>query len=105
MSDVLPIRPSQVAANKASVLPAAVIQAFNTLITRAWDGRSAMVYQHQATALMKELDPELTDERIREEHLLDVEVVYRRHGWRVTYEKPAWNESGHPFYTFTEDDS
>lgn len=38
---------------------------------------------------------------IFKEHLLDFEDVYRNKGWNVKYDKPAYNESYEPTWTFT----
>lgn len=97
-----PIRPDEVSARKLAALPDGVIDAFNELIAKAFDGRSATVDQNDVTDAIMERCPGVTSkQQIFNEHLLDVEPIYRDAGWKVTYEKPAYNETGRAYFVFT----
>jgi hypothetical protein len=95
-----PIRPEDVAARKAAVLPPEVIDAFNDLIAMADNGYSATVMQEDAIDQILDRLP-VSREEIFDRHLLDIEPVYRAAGWRVTYDKPGFNESYQPYFIFT----
>lgn len=101
-----PIRPEEVATQKAAALPEGVIDAFNELIAKAFNGSAATVYQDDLVDEILERCPSvLTRQQVFDEHLLDVEPVYRQAGWRVAYEKPGWNESGRAYFVFTSPDA
>lgn len=95
----LPVRPEDVAAAKAAALPPEVIDVFNELIVAAWDGRSATVMLGDAAEAVSERLG-ISHEEAFERHLLDVEPVYRAAGWDVTYDKPGYNETYRPHFTF-----
>lgn len=94
-----PITPDEV--DKTTVVPEAVFEIVNTLITETWDGESAIVYQN---GLVDRIRQALGCERqtIFDKHYLDFEEAYRKVGWRVEYEKPAFNETGPTFFRFTK---
>ena len=99
-----PIKPEDVIDAKKKTLPSEVIDSFNFLIARNWNGRSA-------TVLQKDVCDEIvrrmgldggTRERIYENHWLDVEAIYRATGWVVTYDKPGYCETGEPYFKFSK---
>lgn len=94
-----PIRPEDIAARKAVVLPAEVIEVFNDLIALAYAGRSATVTQEDA---VNEIATRLSISRtaVFDRNLLDIELVYQAAGWDVTYDKPGFNESYPAAFTF-----
>jgi len=94
-----PIRPEDVTAAKAAALPDEVTDVFNELIAEAWDGRSAIVMQDDAAEAISERLG-ISHQEIYDRHLLDVESVYRAAGWGVTYDKPGFNETYRPYFTF-----
>lgn len=96
-----PIRPEQVAQAKTAQIPAVVLVVFNELITKAWDGRTAVVRQDEIVETILDRDTSLTRGEIFDGHLLDVEPIYRDAGWGVEYDKPGFNESYEPVFTFS----
>lgn len=93
-----PIRPEEVLAEKERVLPDAVFESFNTLITRNFNEGVSVVKQEDVLALMMEKG--LTRETIFQNHWLDVEGIYRSSGWEVSYDKPGFSESYPATFTF-----
>ncbi len=88
-----PITPQEVAAVKAASFPPAVFECFNKRIAEAWDGTRSVVFQRQVgldIADAAQVDTRTVDEK----HWLDVEDAYRAAGWKVTYDKPDYNEQG-----------
>jgi hypothetical protein len=96
---VKPITPHEVAGYKASSTPEEVIAVFNELIARGWDGRQSIVRQTDAVAMIANR-MKSTQAKVYEMHVLDVEPIYEAAGWRVEYDRPAYNETGEPTFTF-----
>jgi len=103
MTSVQPLKPSEVGAKKLQVLPPFVIEAFNQLIAEAYDdnSKSATVKQDDAVKRIVQLsakgfNPDLikvTTDTVFKNKWLDVEVIFREAGWKVSFDKPGYNES------------
>jgi len=104
---VQPIKPSEVSKLKQTLLPDYVLEAFNELIAKEWDDRSAIIDQDDIVTLIKQkratsLNSEQVEDQLFDNNWLDVEPIYRLAGWKVEYDKPGYNESGRAYYTFTK---
>lgn len=99
-----PVRPEDVAAARLAQLPPEVIEIFNELIARRWDGRAAQFDQNDVITAIMDSGIVSYAQEIFDRHLLDVEPVYRAAGWLVTYDKPGWNETYSPKFIFTRKD-
>ena len=87
-----PITPDQVAQAKKDALPDEVIQEVNRLIGKNWSGHSATIKQDEiVAAVASRLD--VPRQKVFDELWLNFEDVYRKVGWEVKYDKPAYNES------------
>jgi hypothetical protein len=97
MKSVAPIKPDEVAQAKAQSIPSEVFEAFNDQITLKFSGNRALVMQEDViSAIISKFpgsDSTVMRKRIFEKHWLDVEDAYRAVGWKVFYDKPAFNES------------
>lgn len=99
---VKPITPDEVADKKLNVFPDAVFETFNTLISQKAVGkRSIRIETKEAVDLM--VKKGLKEDDIFENGWLNIEDVYRQAGWKVEYDKPAYNENYEPHFTFTPD--
>ena len=92
-----PIRPHEV--EDTAIKPDDVIQVFNELIKKYWDGTQAIFEQVEAARLIAER-MNVEQKVLFENKHLDIEYVYRRAGWVVEYDKPGYNESYSPTFTF-----
>lgn len=101
-SMVEPIRPEDVVEQKRLVLPPEVLEAFNEQIVKKFDGKSANVKQKDVAKLIGE-KLNITYSQILEEHLLDVEDIYRKVGWKVKYDKPSYDENFDSYFLFTRE--
>lgn len=81
---VKPISPDEVTAKKLQTIPAEVIEVFNDLIARAWNGRVAIVSQAAAVERI-ERAMEINRSEIYSKGYLDIEPIYRAQGWKVVY--------------------
>jgi hypothetical protein len=87
-----PITPAEVAGRKSRDFPPEVFEQFNAQIAAKWNGRSATVKQDDIARLIAAALNTTTDQ-VYERHLLDIEEAYEASGWKVTYDKPAFNEN------------
>lgn len=96
---VQPIRPDQVTEAKLHQVPDVVLEVFNDLIAERGAGKSVFkVYQDEIVARLEARDLKRRD--IFASHWLDVEPIYRDAGWKVTYDKPGYNETGRAYFEF-----
>ena len=101
MSDkVHPIKPSEITPKKGKFFPNAVLESFNELITKMWNGKSATIKQEDVVKLM--VQKGLASSEIFNKGWLDVEDMYERAGWSVEYDKPSYKESYPATFTFKQ---
>lgn len=93
-----PICPEDVISEKLNNLPDEVLVSFNELIALNLSGTSATILQSEVVKLMVQKGLKRAD--IYKNGWLDVEDIYRKAGWRVDYDKPGYNESYEPSFTF-----
>lgn len=97
---VKPITPSEAKSKKISLIPEIVIECFNELISRKLDiYGSATILQKDVVNLI-ESRSDLTASQIYSNKYLDVEDYYRKAGWKVVYDKPAYCENYDAFFVF-----
>ncbi len=95
-----PIKPSEVIKAKQEALPDAVINVFNAYITEHWNGHRACFKQKDICAeIARTLD--ISIDQVYKRHLLDIEDIYRKQGWKVVYDKPAYCETYDATFTFS----
>lgn len=99
MSKVNPVRPEEVAVLKQEVLPSDVIKAFNELIAEKYAGGCCVIKMKDAIARIHHYLDVSRDE-IFAKGYLDIEELYGKYGWKVTFDKPAYNENYDAYYTF-----
>ncbi len=101
-----PISPDEVVLIKEKIIPKEVIEAFNEIISKNWDGSSSTFKQKDITALiLQKMNGAVDDIRhpdnrdvftsqyLYDNKLLDVEPIYENNGWSVYYDKPGYNET------------
>lgn len=93
-----PITPAQVAQKQGDVIPAAVFDAFNAEIAATFVGGTAKVLQDRVVSRLT--DGGMSRREIFDSGWLNVEESYQAAGWKVSYEKPGFNESGEACFTF-----
>ncbi|AMO44169.1 hypothetical protein vBRpoSV10_112 [Ruegeria phage vB_RpoS-V10] len=96
------ISPRDVPTQKAKAMPAAVLEIWNNLIAMRYSGSgSAYVDQCDAIAALLPLTPNGNDRQyIFDNGWLDIEPIFRDAGWYVHYDKPGYNETYEPSFTF-----
>lgn len=96
---VEPIKPDEVVEQKQKLFPDEVMEAFNELIAENYQNGSATFQQNEVVKRIVEKKG-CESAEIFKNHWLDVEDVYRNAGWKVEYDKPAYNESYAATFTF-----
>ncbi len=95
------ITPKEVKEKRLESIPDQVIEAFNELIVKNWTGYSSIVSQKDAIALIcSKMD--VSRDVVYNQHWLDVEPLFEKAGWKVKYDKPAYNESYEATFEFTK---
>ena len=99
---VEPIRPSEVKV----VIPDFIIQAVNELIEDKWNGEEAVIEQDEILDKVVDTDQDsptyCTRDKIFKKGWLDFEDLYRKAGWCVVYERPAYYETWDAYFKFTK---
>ncbi len=96
---VRPIRPTEVVSKRKASIPDVVFETFNEMIAQDFNGTFAYVYQDDIVKSLVEKGFKRDD--IFKNHWLDVEEIYRKQGWEVKYDSPAYCESYHAHFIFT----
>lgn len=96
---IKPITPAEAAAAKGQYMPAAVFEAFNAEIAIRFAIGRAIVPQE---AIVSRLEGAGFKRReIFDASWLNVESAYEAAGWKVSYTKPGYNESGDAYFEFS----
>lgn len=96
---VSPIRPEDI--KTVSFIPPEVIEAFNELIQEKFrSGRAVIGQEEVIRRILSKFEGHTQRQDIFKYHWLDVEPVFQAAGWQVYYDKPGFNESYEPTFSF-----
>lgn len=98
-ANVRPLNPKEILEKRIADIPDAVLEAFNELIAKNFNGAYAIVRQNEVVKLLVEKKG-INKNEIFENHWLDVEDLYRKAGWKVEYDKPGYNETYDAYFEF-----
>lgn len=93
-----PVKPSEVAERQAEVFPGEVIQVVNELLLNRGGGKQVVIKQRDIVKRLVALG--IKEKDIYQNHWLDFEPMYRAAGWKVSYDKPGYNEPGEAYFLF-----
>lgn len=110
------LKRSDIVEYKSGMIPSYIFEAFNDLIAKNFDGTQSVIKQEEAVnyiikkaresgivlnkVLMFEEKVKEFKENLFSKRFLDIEPYYRKEGWQVTFEKPAYCENFEPYWTF-----
>ena len=98
---VKPITPNGARKKAEETIPDQVIEAFNELISENIGNSSYVtILQKDAIKRIKEKMPEISTDTIFAKRWLDIEQIFRKQGWKVEYDKPAYCETYEANWTF-----
>jgi len=98
-----PFTPRDAVAAHAETIPDLVIDVVNGLLAEESRGTSRRI-TFTSKEVSKRIKALLPDHVKFEDRWLDFEGVYRRYGWKVSYDGPGYNESYDGFYIFEKKD-
>lgn len=113
MSDIKPFTPAEAKAQKVFALPPELIKAVNELLAERYVDRGVihiklidLKARCRKIILAENLQmSSITDPLASwDQSVWDFEPVYRQHGWKVSYDSPAYNESYDGYYIFEKKD-
>lgn len=95
-----PIKPQEVPDQQNSSIPDQVIEVFNDLIVKEFNGRYAFLRQDAIISALAAKG--IQKNEIFKNKWLDVEDLFRKSGWNVEYDSPAYCESYEPSFKFSK---
>lgn len=96
---VKPITPDEVAWAKAEAIPDVVLEVFNRLIVANFANGQASFTLDEAVAALAAATGSSRSEMVKK-GWLDVEPIYEESGWKVTFDRPGYNETYPATFTF-----
>jgi hypothetical protein len=98
---IKPITPAEVKKLRVRSIPPGVFEVVNELITSKYVVSSERAYFTQDELVLNLVAAcGYSRQEIYDNNWLDFEPSYREAGWKVEYDKPAYNESGPASFTF-----
>ena len=112
-----PIRPTEIVEQLDKIIPKMVIESVNDLLKQKYRGSKSdvVIYQEEIVERIIQKHKESVETQPDEEYYysngtfrrmiydnnwLDFEKLYEKYGWKVMYDKPAYNETYKAFFTF-----
>jgi hypothetical protein len=108
VKEIKPITPQEVEEAKKNDIPSFVIEAVNKLLKKKWDGKKAIITQHEIISEIKPSNVLGLENGVRfraavlSNHWLDFEDLYRKSGWKVEYDKSGYCETYDAYFKFTK---
>jgi len=100
---IKPLTPNEVDDNPD--VPEYVIEAVNNLLRQQFRKGSCTFKQKEVVNEIIKLAPEgVTKDELFDKGYMDFEIVFENAGWKVSYDKPAYNETYEPTFTFERKD-
>lgn len=105
---IKPISPDEAILEKKKNIPDIVIECWNAAIAKKWTSNRSTVTIKQDDIVkdimvaIKETMPDIKRSDIFDNGWMDIEPIYRAHGWKVSYDKPGYNEFYDAFYQFSK---
>ena len=93
-----PITPKEALQGNEEIIPDYVFEVFNELIVKNLTCKTAIVYYKDVFALIKNKVENYPKDILDGDR---IERAYRKQGWKVECDTPAYNETYAGHYTFT----
>ena len=97
-----PITPQECSAQMGSHIPEFVIDSVNALLKKKYCLGRATFTQDEIIAEIQKRGDSISREQIFDSKWLDFEPLYRRSGWDVEFDKPAYCETYDANWKFTK---
>lgn len=95
------INPNEVVSRLENDIPNELVESFNEMITKRYCNGDATVSTKEVVklAVEKGLNIDEIYDKWLNNHI--IERIYRKAGWKVVHDVPAYNESYEPYYQFS----
>lgn len=94
-----PVSPEGLDDLRREMIPSEVFETFNRLLGEKAINGYAVIRQDEVVTALTERG--LERENIFRKGWLNIESLYEANGWKVVYERPGYNETGHSYFTFS----
>lgn len=98
---VKPFSPKEAEEAKISNIPDEVLEAVNELLSESYSSRIVLLQDKVINRVISKME-NISRQDIFENKWLDFEPVYRKQGWCVEYDKPAYNDSYGAHWVFKQ---
>lgn len=95
-----PITPKEASDLKENFIDPVMIQAVNAILSEQYSSYITFT-QKELLKKYRELGGQLSDDELFKKKHLDFEGVFRKKGWKVEYDSPAYCESYEANFKFT----
>lgn len=99
---IKPIRPDEIESNMEYIIPDFVFESVNELLKEVYRGTGYVTIKTDAIVKKILANPRcnVSKDTLFKKRYLDFEKVYGKYGWKVTFDKPAYDENYDSFYKF-----
>lgn len=98
---VKPITPAEAQAAKEAMIPDFVVAAVNRLLSEKWKGKGYVTLTQNEVIAEIQKERDITSGELFDNDFLDFEPYFRKAGWKVSYDKPAYYESYEAHWEFS----
>lgn len=102
MTKIKPISPKEITDDMENIIPAVVISTVNKMLKKEYRNGQAILQQSKIITAILNSDKSMTRISLFENNWMDFESIYRKAGWKVVYDKPAYNETYEATFTFSK---
>lgn len=102
--EIKPITPNEALDQHEREIDPVLIKVVNEILKKGMSTQSSSVTFRQDTLLSayKKAGGTLSRATLFKDKHLDFEDIYRKAGWKVIYDNPAYNETYEPTFTFSK---
>ena len=98
-----PISPDDISDNKEKYIHQTIIKTVNKILKERYNlGSTVDIKISEISKPFFEAHPEIDEDKAWKAKMFDIEDAYRKFGWKVSYDRPGWDESYEGFYKFSK---
>lgn len=99
MATVSVLGPNEMIEQWQMALPNEVIEAFNEMLVRHFNGTTAKILEKDLLAEIKKKG--IPQHQVREQQWLkQTQELYKEQGWKVAHKTPGWDDDFHSYFYF-----
>lgn len=99
MSTVQVLSPDEMVKHWQQALPDAVVETFNELLAKQFNGKTAKILEEDLLSAIKKKG--LAIHEVREQNWLSqTRELYTEKGWKVSFNSPGWDDNFKSYFYF-----